>query len=166
MYSPLILYIAMGFAVCSRSFKILTFQTTTDIISATLLISLFISRGYIDRFLREHQQNNLSVTYQVFHNKKLFFSYLLLGAFYFHFFCSVYCTINNYLSYVYIFDHENPLINISRSYIESMHIGVKNYYIYSQVTIAFICFAYTVFKIKRIASEAYVSVYQEHQKSN
>jgi hypothetical protein len=130
------------------------------------IISLFISRGYIDHFLREHQQNSSSVIYQVFHNKKMFFSYLLLGGFYFHFFCSVYCTINNYLSYIYIFDHDNPLINISRSYIESMHIGVKNYYIYSQVLICIIGYTFTVFKIKRIASEAYVPLFQELQKSN
>jgi hypothetical protein len=130
------------------------------------ITSLFVSRGYLDHFLKENKQLSFSFRNLIFYKGKLFFSYVLLGAFYFHFFCSIYSTINNYLGYVYLFDCENPLINIAISYIESMHLGVPYYYIYSQSTVAIIGFIYTALKINRLASEVQIPVNGGLQISN
>jgi hypothetical protein len=119
--------------------------------------SLYISRGYFDHFFRDYQHPKSTVIYQIFHTRNLFFSYGLFGFFYLHFFISIYCTINNYLGYIYIFDHSNPLINIARSYIESMHLGVTNYHIYSQTTVSLFGYAYAFYKIKRLVFKASIS---------
>jgi hypothetical protein len=124
--------------------------------------SLYISRGYFNHYFKDYQHHKSNVFHYIFHNKYLFFSYSLLGFFYLHFFISIYCTINNYLGYIYIFDHSNPLIKIARSYIESMHLGVKNYHIYSQTTVSVIGFVYAAYKIKRIAVLALISSKKEY----
>jgi hypothetical protein len=130
------------------------------------IASLFISRGYLDHFFGDNQPQYTSVINLIFHSKELFFSYIFMGFFYYHFFCSVYCTVNNYMGHVYLFKPDSPLFAMAKTYIEHMHIGVPYYYIYSQVTVAIIGYIFTALKIKRLGSEGTVTSKQELLVSN
>jgi hypothetical protein len=121
---------------------------------------LFVSIGYFDNYFRKNTDSRNSVVYLLFHNRRLFFSYIGLGYFYFHLFCSAYCTVNNYLGYVYLFDQNNILYIMAKPYIETTHLGIPYYYIYSQGTVAVISYICTVFRIRRLASGLGLSLNQ------
>jgi hypothetical protein len=122
---------------------------------ALLLSSIFlIALNYIHIYFEEHNLNSgHSILYEIFNKIKLILSFLLIGYFYKHLFYSIFVTINNYLSYIYLYRLENSLSKISTWYINKEIMYIHFFFPIAHVLFYIIAFTFTAYKLKNIRNK-------------
>jgi len=117
-----------------------------------LLSSLFyISLNNIHDFIKENVKKVTSLSRLiVYQNKKMFLSFFVLGCFYSHLFCSIFLTVNNYLSYIYLFGIENGLSRIALLYLTFETKCKPFFFIFAYSLFVVVAFSFTAFKVKKI----------------
>jgi hypothetical protein len=124
------------------------------VITIILISSFIIATNFINNYFRVNIiKVNTLLTEIIFLNKKMLISFFILGIFYSHLFCSIFLTINNYLSYIYLFDVKSSLREISILYltIETKYNPYFFYYAYSFFIL--LAFLFVWDKIKRIRNK-------------
>jgi hypothetical protein len=118
-----------------------------------LLVNVFFLAGlnfihtYYKQNDRKERHNFLS---EVFHKKKLLLSFFIFGYFSKQLFYSIYITVNNYLSYIYIFKIENVFTKISTWYINIEILVYPYFFPVLEGLFITIAIIYTFFKGKQI----------------
>jgi hypothetical protein len=124
------------------------------VITIILISSFIIATNFINNYFRVNIiKVNTLLTEIIFLNKKMLISFFILGIFYSHLFCSIFLTINNYFSYIYLFDVKSSLREISILYltIETKYNPYFFYYAYSFFIL--LAFLFVWDKIKRIRNK-------------
>jgi hypothetical protein len=115
-----------------------------------LTICLIFSFFYINYYYTQKSDFNKPFLLEIVRDKKLVLSFIVLTFFYSHFSYSVFVVVNNYLSYLYLFDIDNSLGRLAHLYISKIING--NLYIYKWIMSIFFLLGvfYSFFKINRI----------------
>lgn len=119
---------------------------------ALLTVFLFLlALNYIHSFYKEGTiivRNRIAV--YLVHNRLLSISLVLVGYFYNNLFYSVYVTLNNYLSHLYINKEENLFSRISDSYINFEIMCGKYFFPITYVISISVAVIYTIFLVRKI----------------
>ena len=113
-------------------------------------LGLLIALGYIQKYYQDNTIiYNHSLIFEVFHNKKLLISFIMLGCFYSHVINLGHIVINNYLSYIYLLRTESLLYNISTRYISNQPL----FLFYIQIVPIIIGYVVAAYKVKKIRNK-------------
>jgi hypothetical protein len=115
------------------------------------LACLFIyASKYVHSFFRINSINKKFSDAAIIRNKKIILSYFAFSCFYSHFFCSIFLSINNYLSYIYLFGIQNIFTSISIKYL-TVGARMKPYFfLYAYIFFVILAFLFAYFSIKQI----------------
>lgn len=80
-------------------------------------IGFLIGISWINKFYSGSITCGRSLLYDIMHNKKILFSFILFGTFYSHFINIAHIIVNNYLSIIYLHKPNNVLKNLAFQYI-------------------------------------------------
>ncbi len=121
------------------------------------IVLLYVGISYT----HSYYQNNTTTSgsgflRRIFKNRKLVFSLFLVGYFYNHLFFSIYITISNYLSHLYINNIENIFSGISDYYIGIEIMCGKLFFPVIHVFIVTGTIIYMIYLVKRIESHSVV----------
>lgn len=94
--------------------------------------------------------NSTSSVKGLFRNTKVAMSFLLIGFFFTHFYCSIFVSINNYLSYIFLFDIENSFTRISFWYITVVKNLYPHFYFYNYTFLLVTAFLYSAYYTDQI----------------
>jgi hypothetical protein len=118
----------------------------------TILLAclLIFASKYVHSFFRINSINKKFSDAAIVRNKRIILSYFAFSCFYSHFFCSIFLSINNYLSYIYLFGIQNIFTSISIKYL-SVGARMKPYFfLYAYVFFVIMAFLFAYFNIKQI----------------
>jgi hypothetical protein len=121
------------------------------------IVLLYVGISYTHSYYQQNRTSSGSGFFRrIFKNKKLVFSLFVVGYFYNHLFFSIYITLSNYLSHLYINNIENIFSGISDHYIGfEIMCGGLFFPAVHLVTITTTLF-YIIFMVKRIESHSVV----------
>ena len=120
-----------------------------SLIGLFVTLGLLIALNYLHKYYQENIKDSETFILEAFHNKKILISFIMLGCFYSHIINLVHITINNYLSFIYLFRIENALSKISTFYIYHQSFFLH----YIQVVPIIIGYVIAADKVKKIRNK-------------
>jgi hypothetical protein len=139
---------------------------SVSIISLVLTSLYIIATDYLHNFFRNNNSKDFHITITLFHNKKMILSFIIFNCFYAHLSCSIFLTINNYLSYIYLIEVKNIFSDIAIAYLT---FGAKLrpfYFPIAYSIFVFISFIFTIHEIKNIRNKYRIISVNEMQRRN
>lgn len=122
-----------------------------------LTFCLYFSFFYLDLYYRQKSDFKRHLLLEIIFNKRLFFCLLVLTCFYSHFSYSVFVVVNNYLSYVYLFNIHNSLNQLAHIYISNFIL--KNIHIYKWFMVFFVLLGASIsfYRINQIRQKYFLN---------
>jgi hypothetical protein len=129
-----------------------------SIVSATIItFGLLLSLNYINSFYEQKSDFINNYHSEIFADRRLVMSLVVLVCFYSHFTYSIFLVINNYLSYLYLHRIDNSLSRLANTYISNYILG--HFHFYEWILALFVLFgSYISFnRIKQIKQRHFLN---------
>jgi len=120
-----------------------------------LIIStgLFIALDYIHKYYRENIRYSHSFIVEIFCKTKILMCFIIVCCFYSHLFYSIFVTLNNYLSYIYLDKINSFLSRMSTFYVNKIIMSFPHIFTWYNIFFISVAFVFTILKFKRIENK-------------
>lgn len=127
-----------------------------QVILMNVIIVLFVTSGlliafyYLNKFYKGKKHFGHSYIFDIFHNRRIFISLVLICIFYSQMLYSAFLTCNNYLHYIYILNIESVFTKFSDWYIDKVIIAFPLFLFFCYLFFILVTILYTVYIVRRM----------------